>query len=190
MKAVEFKIRGRGPLMLHSERTVNPFDPLTKAMRAVSKKRNKTDDDLAEMARIEFMTGIYYSEESGVHVPGYNILACLRSGAKLRKLGAAVQRGVIVHEDEVPIEYDGPRTPEALFADEERRFVDVRGVKIGQQKVMRCRPIFRQWACTFTAIIDETILDNDQVLMCLQDAGRYCGLGDYRPRFGRFEVTS
>ena len=54
---------------------------------------------------------------------------------------------------------------------------------------MRSRPIFKEWSCTFVfEIIDENL--NYLVLKeILEAAGKYKGVGDFRPEFGRFEVV-
>lgn len=186
MKSKTYTVRGTTPLMMHNERLANPFDEITKAMKAVTGKRKKTEDDLLEIARLEWLGGLYHDPSFGIHMPGYNILSAIVSGGKLHKLGTAVKRSVLVEEDMVRIAYKGPANPEELFAD--KAFVDVRGVKVGTAKVMRCRPIFKDWAMTFTVLFDESSIQAEEVERCLIDSGRMCGLGDYRPRFGRFEV--
>ncbi len=52
MKTATYTIRGTTPMLMHSERLANPFDPLTKEIKAISGKRKKTEDDLLEMARL------------------------------------------------------------------------------------------------------------------------------------------
>lgn len=186
MKSVTYQIRGTSPLLMHSERLANPFDDFTRAIKAVSGKRKKTEDDLLEMARLEHHGGLYYDEAAGIHVPGWNIFATIVGGGKLHKLGTTIKRAVFVLEDKVPLIYDGPKTPEALFKD--KRFVDMRGVKVGTAKIMRCRPIFKAWSATFTATYDENSIQRAELDRCVFDAGAMVGLGEYRPRFGRFEV--
>lgn len=188
MKTVTYKIRGMTPLMMHSERLANPFDDITRAIKAVSGKRKKTEDDLIEMARLEHKGGLYYDADEGVHIPGYNVFASIVGGGKLHKLGTAIKRAALVNEDYVALEYDGPRTPDELFAD--KRFVDMRGVKVGMAKIIRCRPIFKSWAAKFSVTFDEASLQRSDLDMCLRDAGTMVGLCEYRPRFGRFEVLS
>lgn len=187
MKAATFTIRGTAPLLMHSERLANPFDPLTKQIKALTGKRKKTEDELREISRLEWLGGIYHDDHNGVHLPGYNVLRALVQGAKLRKLGRDVERGAMVQEDAVVIQHDGPSNLDALFADP--RFVDVRSVKVGTSKVLRCRPMFRSWACSFTALFDEDVLQADDLGRIVRDTGAMIGIGDYRPRFGRFEVV-
>lgn len=188
MKMINYHIKGMTPMLMHSERLVNPFDPLTREIKAITGKRKKTEDDLLEIARLEWLGGLYHDDEAGIHLPGYNILACLIGGAKLHKLGTAVKRGAIISDDKVSVIYDGAAEPGALFKDP--RFVDMRSVKVGTSKVMRCRPIFKQWAAKFTVAFDENAIQKSELDMCLRSAGQMVGLGDYRPRFGRFEVLA
>lgn len=187
MKTKTYRIVGTTPMLMHSERLANPFDDVTKQIKAISGKRKKTEDDLLEMARLEWLGGMYYDQESGIHVPGHNVLACIISGAKLHKLGTAVKRAAIVLEDKVTVEYDGERNPDKLFLN--KRFVDMRGVKVGTSKVMRCRPIFHKWSLAFSVAYDESSIQEDELTRCVESAGLMAGLGDYRPRFGRFAIA-
>jgi hypothetical protein len=187
MKSATFTIRGITPLICHNERLANPFDDLTKSIKAITGKRKKTEDDLLEMARLEWLGGLYFSPEAGIHMPGYNILAAIIGGGKMHKLGTAIKRAALVQEDTVPIQYEGPKDPDALF--KQKAFVDMRSVKVGTSKVLRCRPIFRDWRLTFTLLYEETALQLEDIDRVLRDCGAMVGLGDYRPRFGRFEVV-
>lgn len=188
MKSKTYTVCGITPLMMHSERLANPFDPLTKEIKSVTGKRKKTEDDLMEIARLEWMGGLYHDDDAGIHVPGYNIFAALVGGGKLHKLGSAIKRCALVREDKVPLTFDGPKEPAKLF--DNKRFVDIRSVKVGTSKVTRCRPIFRDWEMTFTLLFDESSLQADDLTRVVRDTGTMIGLGDYRPRFGRFELVS
>jgi len=187
MKIAKYTITGITPLLMHSERLANPFDSLTKELKAISGKRKKTEDDLLAMARIEFMGGLYHDDDAGVHVPGYNILATIVGGGKIHKLGTAIKRSVIVNEDKVAIDYEGPKTPAKLF--DNKAFVDMRSVKVGTAKITRCRPKFSTWAATFSVSYDENSIQKSDIDQCITSAGLMVGLGDYRPRFGRFSVA-
>jgi len=186
MKSATYTIRGTTPLMMHSEKLANPFDPLTVELKALTKRRNKTQDDLLEIARIEWLGGLYH-DDSGIFLPGYNLLAALVGGGKMRKLGTALKRGAIVQEDRVPIEYAGPKKPDDLF--KHKAFVDIRSVKVGTAKVARCRPIFKDWKLTFTVLYAQDTIQKSDLDLIVQDTGAMIGVGDYRPRFGRFEVV-
>lgn len=186
MKQATYTIRGTTPLLMHSERLANPFDPLTREIKALTGKRKKTEDDMREIARLEWRGGLYFDERDGIHIPGYNVFAALINGGKIHKLGSAIKRYAIVQEDKAPLSYDGPKTPDEMFS--AGRWVDIRSVKVGTNKVMRCRPIFPEWQCTFTLLYDEGGLQRADIDRVVSDTGSMVGIGDYRPRFGRFEV--
>ncbi|QZD26289.1 hypothetical protein [Salmonella phage vB_Si_DR094] len=53
---------------------------------------------------------------------------------------------------------------------------------------MSYRPIFRDWSVEFGLMFDEEQITKEELLMVLENAGNLCGVGDWRPRFGRFSV--
>jgi hypothetical protein len=180
-------ITGQAPLLMHNARLSDPLDPIARAMKKISGKRTKTDSDHEELARLEFLGGIYYNEDSGVYVPGANLWATLINGGKVTKQGKAVERGLVVPDNELKLIYDGPTTPEELFAD--KNFVSRMSVKVGQNRVMRTRPMFEDWQLVAEIHVDETVLNLDGVAEIARNAGEMAGLGDYRPTYGRFSVV-
>lgn len=183
------EVRGKQPLLMKSARSVDPTDPLTKKLKAItSKKTKKTDDDLAAMDRIEFELGLYHNGATPF-LPDVNIIGTIRDGAKVNRRGREIAAGIDVVESEVPLTYDGPRDAEKLY---EQRYVDRRMIKNkgAGGAVMRTRPRFNQWGLQFTLAVDDEVVSPDHVREALVIAGARVGLGDFRPRFGRFEVVS
>lgn len=175
-------------LMTHNERLANPLDPITREMKAVSSKRSKTDEDLAELARLEFEGGLYLTEDGQAGIPSWNIFRSIQDGGKVNRLGTAIARAVVMTSaDIVPIKHSGPSSPEAMFA---AGMYDQRSVKVGQAKVTRTRPIFRDWVVEASLLLDTEIVNLDDFLRAAENAGRMSGIGEYRPRFGRYEVES
>ena len=187
MELLKLRLTGASPLMMHSDRLANPLLPETKAHKSLTAKRKKTDEDHLAITRSEFISGLYWNEGVGVHVPGQNFDATFLAGAKLQKLGTAWKRGSLVVTDRVKLLYDGPRTPEALW--EDTRFVDCRGVKVGTAKIMRYRPVFMEWAAELELAFNPEIMDEGEIKKALGDAGALIGVCEYRPRFGRFQVA-
>lgn len=185
MQTIKIRLIGTKPMLQHSDCLADPLNPKTKAHKELTSKRKKTDDDHEAIAKSEWLASLYFNEETGPYIPGQNIYASMVSGAKLSKLGKQIQRGCEVVEDECPLEYEGPRDIKGLWNE---RFYDARSVKVQAARLIRYRPIFKKWATTCTIAFDEQAIDSAQIIKCLQDAGAYCGIGDYRPRFGRFEV--
>lgn len=186
LQTLAIKITGKAPLLMHSDRFANPLDPLTKAHKELTGKRKKTDDDHIAIARSEFIGGCYWQRGIGFFIPGQNLDSCLVGAAKLQKLGVKFKQGVQVVEDELVLENVPEATPELLWENLDR--VDVRGVKVGQAKIMRYRPIFRRWSTAATIAFNPDVISESDLRKALIDAGGLIGLGDYRPRFGRFTV--
>lgn len=180
-------IQGTGALIMHSARLSDPLDPITKAIKKVTSKRTKTDDDQEEIARLEFTGSLYMDPDVGPYIPGENIQRCLLDAAKVNKLGVKVTRGLFISTDINPIAYSGPRTADDLWKDENFRIRA--SVKVGTARTMRTRPIFRQWRTEAQGILDTDQLDFDQLQQIAENAGLLIGLGDWRPRYGRFSAT-
>lgn len=198
MNTITAELRGTTPLMLKSDRTVDPFDPYAVKMKEITdKKTKKTDADVRMLRRLEWEAGLYFDEEIGPYVPGWNVIRCIQDGAKMSRKGKDVIRGV-TGPDVVPILYKGPRTLDAMYeAGDGRRFVDVRRVVNNGRggATMRARPIFREWLLNLELEYDENVISNERDLLAVMShAGRFAGLGEYRPsspkggHFGRFTV--
>lgn len=174
-------------LLTHNEQLANSANEIARAMKAITSKRTKTDDDHAELARLEFLGGLYLTDDNRVGFPTWNVFRSIQDGAKLNRLGKAVERGLIVQgADVVPVLHDGPTSADAMW---NQRCIDQRSVKVGQQKITRTRPRFKNWTITTSFGIDTEVLRMDELVMAAENAGRMVGLGDYRPRFGRYNAT-
>lgn len=183
---INFRITltGTAPLLMHSSRLADPLNPATKALKRVTSKRQKTDDDHEEIARLEHVGSLYLDPDIGPYVPGENIARALVDGAKLSRQGVKITRGVFISTDVNPLSYNGPRDAEGLWANE--NFRHMASVKVGTARTMRCRPVFREWTTEAEGILDPNIIDLADLEGVAITAGQVVGLGDWRPRFGRF----
>lgn len=188
MKTFKASIRGITPLMMHSERLADPTQEVTRALKKLTAKRNKTEEDLLFLKRAEWEGGMYQDESGAPAVPIDWILAVLLGGAKKSKQGPLVKAGVFSGlERFFPLTFDGPKDIEEMWS--AGKYCDYRGVKVGQAKVMRARPVFPGWSLDFSVEYDPDTVDGGVIEEALVKAGSLLGMGDYRPRFGRFEVT-
>lgn len=178
-------LTGSRPLLMHNARLSNPIDPYAQAMKKVHSKRKKTDDDFRELAYREWLGSVYFNED-GPYIPGENIESMLLDSAKLTRNGQDIKRGVMVQTDYCSLEYSGSRDLEALSHDE--NFRKVASVKVGVNRVMRCRPMFREWTVSASGFMDQNILNPEEFRAIVERAGRLVGLGDWRPRYGRFDA--
>lgn len=188
MKTFTLTITGTSPLLMHNARLSDEFDPIAVEMKKITaKKTKKTEDDRWELRRLEFLGGLYHDEDYGPYIPAQNVEACIKEAARMTRNGKDVERGMQLTTDINPIAYTGPREADALWEDPNHRHGA--SVKVGMARVIRTRPIFRQWAIEVEGVIDPTILDFDSLSMFTEKAGSFIGLGDWRPRFGRFTTT-
>ena len=191
MKQIKVKLTGISPLLMHSDAGANKLDPRVKAHKALTSKKKKTEDDDAAIAKSEYLLGMYWDKDIGPFLPTQNIRATMIEGARVNKRGKDVASGSIILEPRTALAYKGPRDPEQLFSRPE--FVDSRGVVVQRQRIMRYRPRFNDWACEVEIHFDPEKIDEADLMVSLENAGKYVGLGDFRPAkngtFGRFEVA-
>jgi hypothetical protein len=95
-----------------------------------------------------------------------------------------VKEGVFISTDVNPLAYKGPRDIDGLWRDES--FRHIASAKVTTSRVMRCRPIFRSWAVDAQGELDAAVLDLVELSQIAETAGHLIGLGDWRPRYGRF----
>lgn len=181
------KLVGTAPLLMHSSRLSNPLDPVAKAMKRVTGKRKKSDEDYEELARLEFGGSMYFDSEVGPFIPADNIWRALYDAAKKTRRGPKVKESVFIDSDVNRLDYEGPRDDKALWLREDFRHIS--SVKVGPSRVMRTRPIFRDWSVEAHGILDTVQLDFQDLVEIAEVAGSQIGLGDWRPRYGRFVAT-
>ncbi len=186
MESLKLRFEGTGPLIMHNGRLSNPLNPFVKEIAKITKKGKKmTEEDHLQKYWLEFQGGAYFDEEIGMHIPGTNIKACLKEGAKLQRLGRDLSRALSVVENKVPLKYKGPRTLKEMF---DAGFCDVRPAKIGQSTVQRSRPIFLPpWSIDFEIGFDPEMLDREEILTIAENAGKYVGILDQED-YGHFTV--
>jgi hypothetical protein len=180
-------IQGDGNgLLVHNARLSDPLDPAAKALKKLSGKRNKTEEDHLQLSRVEFEGGLYFDDVVGPYIPDQNIFRALVDGAKLTKMGVKVTRGLFLTTQVNPLAYNGPRDVEGLWA---AGNVHKASVKVGTQRVVRTRPWFREWGVEVEGFLDPSVMELAELQAVADNAGRFIGMGDWRPRFGRFNAS-
>lgn len=185
MEMITLILKSTHPMLMHADRFANPLDPLTKAHKELTSKRKKTDQDHEDIARSEFL-GSLYIDGDGPYLPSPNLDAAFVEAAKMQKLGRHCKRALMVMENRIYLNYTGPRTADELWQD--KRFVDSRSVRVSMAKLIRYRPVFERWNATCTLMVNTEQISMSEVKQIVSNAGLLVGVGDYRPRFGRFSV--
>lgn len=172
------------PMIMHNGQTADPLNKFAKALKKVSSKRVKTDADYEEMARIEFIAGLYISADGPV-LPTHVIDATVVNAAKKSKEGTLAKSSVFCFTHSV-LQYDGPRSADELWQDERFRKVSI--VRVGQARVARTRPVFDAWQCVVELQVENTLVNPSRVDEWMFVAGTQVGFCDWRPQFGRFQA--
>ena len=175
-------------MLMHNGRLSNPFDEYTRAMKAISNKRKKTDEDLAELAQIEARGGMYETEDGLLGLPCANVWRCIWDAAKAYKLGADVKRALLATPDVSPLTIDGSHQKcETYLSEREDRLLYV-PVKLSG-RVMRARAVIPAgWEADISFTILTDILQTELLVPVLERAGRVGGVGDWRPVYGTFKA--
>jgi hypothetical protein len=183
-KNYSVKIQGVTPLLLHNGELANPLSKFAMAIKAITSKRKKTEKDIMEIARLEFLGGLHLADGKPCVTPEM-IEATITGAFKLSKRGKDAARGITC---EVPmiLSYDGPKDIDKLW--EDARFVFTTQARVGQAKVMRTRPRFMPWSGTLVFKYEDTVFNKDAIVEVVEIAGSMIGFGDWRPKFGRFDV--
>ena len=186
---ITINLTSNGAMLMHNARSADPTDEYARAMRAITaKKTNKTEADEIELSRLKFAAGLYWREETGPYLPSANLFRCLIESASMTRSGKKVERGVQITHPEARLEYDGPRDVDGLWGDGTTRWVDRRLAAVNRVRIPVVRPIFPEWAASFTMLVDDEVINLDEFAALAERAGRSIGIGDFRRFYGRFTV--
>ena len=169
MEKVNVKIKGIVPLLVHKYNIASTDD---KAKRA--DKQYSIEDDAQK--------ALYFDEEIGCYAPSTWIEASLRETAKDFKQGKKTYKNTILSS----VFCESEKIPLHKKTYDE---IDVRAVVIQRNRIAKGRPKFNTWELEFVLCFDETRIKKDILKQILEEAGATKGIGDYRPKFGRFKVV-
>jgi hypothetical protein len=177
-------------LLMHNGQTADPLNRYAKAMRAITSDRTlkKTDDGILELMKIEYEAGLYLDTKKRVVIPSRVLEAHIAEGARKTKEGKTALAGSFVDCD-ATLSYDGgPLTVKQLIDSEDHRLTV--GVGVNNSRIMRTRPLFTNWSATFEVSVLAEMAGSSSLKTWLTNGGKFIGIGDYRPRYGRYEVSN
>ena len=144
----------------------------------------------------EWKESLYVSEKGEIYQPANHFeLAMVKAATNFKVTGKRgksykdlVSANVVIDPERIPF---GIVAPDQLDTDADKPlYLDLRPVVIQRARVVRIRPAFKPgWELEFVI----NVLDDELPANMLQDilvlAGKTVGVGDYRPKFGRFSVV-
>lgn len=192
MYQMDVTIRGAAALLQHRF----PIDALTSLMEGARRKTGSPDYSL------EWMNTMYVSPagllvQPASHIEGAMIRAASGfriKGSKNKTYKDLFRAYILVTPDEIPIRRGGVELhapgPELLTQPTEHLCVNVQRVIVNRSAVARSRlQVNPGWELSFVLNVHDDQIRPDVVRTILEEAGRAAGIGDHRPRYGRFAVT-
>lgn len=182
-------------LMVHNPTLADPLHPTTRRYKELTslKGKAKTDEVLKEIAEIEYKAGLYLNSNGNPCLPARNIKGACQHAGKKSNNGKLVREVVQIMEQNIDLEYDGPKTADELWSHEiktadksERPFVHAEQVKVDAKRITRYRPVFSKWRLTFHFYFDETLINESTMKDIIETLGTRCGIAECRPDYGRF----
>jgi hypothetical protein len=171
MTSISVTIEGLAPLLHHRY----PGEvPETK-----SKRRTGTKDWKAQAESAKYATEDGELYQPSVHIEQAMVRAA--SNFQIPSRGKKTYRDLIQAACVVE--------PDYIIHKHQDYEIDERPVRVQRARVMRYRPKLNKWALDFTITVLDEQLPVEVVREILDHAGRFVGIGDYRPKFGRFQVT-
>jgi len=169
MRMFKVRVKGTAPLLHHRF----PIEKQT----SKTKKATGTAKDYKKEAE----ESLYRDEKGRIVQPTSHIEGALvKAGTSFMLKGKKTYKdllksSVFVEEEFVPLDY-------------EEWVTDARPVTVQRSRVVRHRPRFDKWACEFNLTVVEDDIREDTLKEILEHAGKFVGIGDFRPKFGRFVV--
>lgn len=172
MKSVEVEIKGIAPL-LHNRFPTEDFGvEMSKAKKKIYNPQEEAEKKL------------YKNPKGELYAPAEHIYQAIRRAStdfkfeKRKTFKDVMTSGIAI-------------IPEEILLNTTKYEIDARPVVIQRARVMCWRPKFNEWKLKFTIqILDDENISVANLKEILEKAGQTKGIGDYRPRFGRFMVTS
>lgn len=193
MFKINVRIKGTTPLLQHR------FAPgqLDSLMQGATRKTGATDYSL-EWQESMYVTPDGYLCQPASHIEGALVKAAASFGIKgggrktwkepFRAYCYVLPDNVVHLRDGQPVQAPGP---DLLHSPTPHLSIDVRRVTINRAAVARSRLMIAEgWALAFTIEVHDEQVQPDIVQRVLEEAGRAVGIGDFRPRYGRFSIEA
>lgn len=186
---LQIELTGIGPALQHNGRLANPLDPLTVELRSWTSKRKPTDEDRVRVAQLEARAGLYETADGYVGWPSENVWRSIYDAATAYRLGAEIKRALIDDATVEPLTIDGELVPADEFFDVDGRLLYVSAKNpTGKTRVMRARPLITNWQSKHTFELLDDVLDLANLTPVFERAGRLVGIGDWRPKYGKYHL--
>lgn len=202
MKTYQISITGTQPLLMHAD-DVEWADRMESWKNDKdNKKRSKAGDDRTPAFR--WIGSLYRNEAGEIIIPTENIMRALMEGGAMvpvpgttrKTFKSQSQSGIMPRAIGWKLSVDGKTIDGSSIEElmEERDFgkhkeavqlmgfsLFIKRARIGMSKHIRVRPRFENWSTQGELVVTDDQITEDVLTDILEMAGKYKGLGDWRP---------
>jgi len=217
VRTYQVTITGVQPLLMHAD-DIDWADAMDAwKVDKDNKKNSKAGDDRSPAHR--WIGSLYRNEAGEIVMPTENVMRCLMEGGAMvlvpggksgKTFKAQSQSGIMPRDIGWPLLIDGKpidaKPIKQLLKERDfsihRETVKALGfslylkrARIGQSKHIRVRPRFESWSATGELVVVDDQITEAVLTDILEVAGKYKGLGDWRPSsktpgtFGMFNAS-
>jgi len=180
---VEVEVEGLAPGMLMHKFGIETEAALVKSSRGAGKAKVDPKKE-AENSAYRLDNGDLY--QPAEHI--FQVMVKAAAGFQISGRGKKTYKDCVKGLLAVTPEYIPHLTPKGEHVKDYE--IDSRAVRIQSARVIRHRPLLREWRLAFHLTTKDTeLLPITVIQEILTEAGRMYGIGDYRPRYGTFRVT-
>lgn len=204
LRTYRVTITGTMPLLMHAD-DIEWADEMDRwRANKDNKKLSKAGDDRTPAHR--WIGSLYHNDRDEIIIPTENVMRVLMegganvpvpSGKSGKTFKAQSQSGIMPRDVGWPFSIDGksvlsfgdirPLLQESDFKKHRERVAAlgfnlfVKRARIGQQKHVRVRPRFERWQAAGDLVVTDEQITTEVLRDILEFAGKYKGLGDWRP---------
>lgn len=169
MKKIEIELEGTGEgILMHSAQNMVKKD--------ITKNPTKQYDIKKDAEEVAYRT-----DKGELYIPSRCLKACILNAASWSKFGKLSAKPIIAGCTRI-------EPTEILLRDLKGKVlkdytIDTRPVVIQRARIIRARPLIKQWKIKFEIIYNEQMIANPQIISkIVEEAGQRIGLLDNRPQ--------
>ncbi len=172
----QVRLRGDADMLFHRWN----FESVEAKSKAAKGSKAKKTDDVESY--------IYRNDEGEICIPGEMVRQSMIIAAKYRQDPRSPRKSAMDLMKAAIVSL----TPLASLGIKEWHYDHKCRVTIQRNSITRVRPAIKAgWEAEFILLVTlPEYVDRDFLHSLLSDSGRLCGIGDFRPTYGRFHIVS
>ena len=192
---IKATIEGIAPLLQHR------YLGVEKQLETVDQRSGSKQTEYS----LEWLESMFATKDGYLYEPASHIEQCMVQAASNFRIKGAGKKtwkdtflgGVVITEKKISLMRDkkkvvAPNEKTVVYNDYEADvFVDIQPTRVNRARVARARVCINTgWQLGFSIEVLDEQLPKEVVRAVLEFGGLHKGIGDYRPKYGRFKIVS